>query len=158
MNLDINSEKGKQTLVDEREMHEELEKILGGKILETDKSRPAKIDGLHYIDNTLQMIFEAKCRYDMDFELLNRRGSLLITKQKVDDGKNLSRLLQVPYVVIVYLVKTKTIVAWKLTNDFGDDLFEYESKNFQTQRTVNGGQANRMNSFLPVKFMQIIKQ
>ena len=40
---------------------------------------------------------------------------------------------------------------WKITDKYGNFLFDYDVKETRTQRTINGGSVVRKNAFLPVK-------
>jgi hypothetical protein len=82
---------------------------------------------------------------------LSRNGGYLITEDKIHHGKKLSSITNVPFFVIVNLLKENVILIWKVTNSSGDLIIDYKSKATVTQATCNGGKANRVNAFLPIE-------
>lgn len=66
----------------------------------------------------------------------------LITESKITEGLKTGYVLNCPFYVIVNLLPEKKILIWKLD-------FEYETRTTQTQKSCNGGIAERVNAFLP---------
>lgn len=160
--LDINTEKGQLSLKDERDAQEIVKKCWGVSIIETPKKSTAKCDGL-LVKNETELIacFETKCRYDMTYELLQERGSWLITLEKLKKGSQISKLLQVPYYGFLYLLpesnpEEKILLYVKITNSNGEFLFDIEESVQTTRMTINGGEIDRLNGYIPVDKLTII--
>lgn len=83
-------------------------------------------------------------------EYLKNNGGYLITMRKVQDGINLSKLMQVPYYVLVYLIHEDRILVWKISDSGGNPLERISTRTTQTRKTVNGGTAVRENAYLSV--------
>tara|TARA_Y100001951_G_C11172205_1_gene200944 strand:- start:51 stop:539 length:489 start_codon:yes stop_codon:yes gene_type:complete len=156
MNLDINTERGQASLEYERKMLDRIRHMMCSKhknnsaLIETDKNMDAKIDGIIIKDNQISGIFESKCR-NMSLMDLRNFGSWLVTLDKIMDGKKLSTMLRVPFIGFLYLIKDNIVMYWKITDKFGDFLFDFEVRNTKTQKTINGGTAFRTNAYLPLK-------
>lgn len=156
MALDINTKKGQSSLEYEREMLEHIRSTFCKKhttsmLIETNKYKEAKVDGIIVKDNQVSGIFESKCR-NMSLMELNSYGSWLITFDKIMDGKNLSKMLCVPFIGFLYLIKDKIVMYWKITDSKGEFEFDFEIKKTKTRKTINGGEAIRTNAYLPVKY------
>ena len=67
------------------------------------------------------------------------------------DGKNLSKMLCVPFIGFLYLIKDKIVMYWKITDSKGEFEFDFEIKKTKTRKTINGGEAIRTNAYLPTK-------
>lgn len=161
MSLDINTKKGQESLIHEREVQEIIKKKWKLGVLETPKLGISACDGFLIKKNEMVALFETKCRYDMTYEELLTRGSWLITEEKIKKCKTLSILLQIPFYGFLYLLPKsnpdeKILLCWKITNEKGKYLFDFEVRNEQTQRSINGGQADRYNAYLPIDKMNII--
>ena len=155
MALDINTKKGQSSLEYEREMLEHIRSTFCKKhttsmLIETNKYKEAKVDGIIVKDNQVSGIFESKCR-NMSLMELNSYGSWLITFDKIMDGKNLSKMLCVPFIGFLYLIKDKIVMYWKITDSKGEFEFDFEIKKTKTRKTINGGEAIRTNAYLPFK-------
>jgi len=154
--MDILTPKGQKSLEYERKMLEKLRQSICKKhknssmLIETNKDMDAKIDGLIVKDNELSGIFESKCRNISLMELMNY-GSWLITFDKILDGKRLSEMLRVPYLGFLYLIKDDIVMYWKITDKYGNFLFDFDVRNTTTQKTINGGKIKRTNAYLPFK-------
>ena len=120
-------------------------------LIETDKNTDAKIDGIIIKNNELAGVFESKCR-DLSLMQLRKFGSWLITYEKLMDGKKISTMVRAPFIGFLYLIKDEIIMYWKITDKYGNFLFDYDVKETRTQRTINGGSIIRKNAFLPVKY------
>tara|TARA_R100000781_G_scaffold2704_3_gene4255 strand:+ start:2818 stop:3300 length:483 start_codon:yes stop_codon:yes gene_type:complete len=154
--MDILTKKGQTSLHYEHIMLDKIREHICKKhknnsfIYETDKDKPSKVDGFIVKDNVLSGIFESKCR-NMGLMDLMEYGSWLITMDKIMDGKKLSEMLCVPFIGFLYLIKDDIIMYWKITDNNGEFLFDFDIKKTKTQRTINGGTAIRTNAYLPFK-------
>lgn len=86
-----------------------------------------------------------------------RNGGYLITEDKLSNGSDISFMLSVPYFLIVNIVPDKKILIWKITDESGLFLFDFETKNTKTQMTCNGGTIVRKNSYLPIDKATILE-
>ena len=154
--MDILTTKGQKSLEYEKKMLEKIRKNICKKhnnssmLIETNKDMDAKIDGVIIKNNELSGIFESKCR-DMGLIQLMEYGSWLVTFEKILDGKRLSEMLRVPYLGFLYLIKDDIVMYWKITNKYGNFMFDFDVKNTRTQKTINGGIIMRTNAYLPFK-------
>tara|TARA_R100000781_G_scaffold16701_2_gene13510 strand:+ start:1408 stop:1890 length:483 start_codon:yes stop_codon:yes gene_type:complete len=154
--MDILTTKGQKSLEYEKKMLEKIRKSICKKhknssmLIETNKDMDAKIDGVIIKNNELSGIFESKCR-DMGLIQLMEYGSWLVTFEKILDGKRLSEMLRVPYLGFLYLIKDDIVMYWKITNKYGNFMFDFDVKNTRTQKTINGGIIMRTNAYLPFK-------
>ena len=148
--MDILTKKGQKSLEYERIMLERISVLTNVNIIETDKDMDAKVDGMIVKDDQVTGIFESKCRDMSMMELINY-GSWLVTFDKIMDGKRLSEMLRVPYLGFLYLIKDKIIMYWKITDKYGNFLFDFDVRNTRTQKTINGGSIIRTNAYLPFK-------
>lgn len=126
------------------------------KVIETPKNQPAICDGIMIKNNDLIGIFESKCRYNINYNDIKKMGSWLVTYKKIDECAWLSSKLRVPFYGILYLKSDPTILRWKITDNTGSYLFDFEVKQTRTQRSINGGKAVRENAFLPTKYAMVI--
>ena len=154
--MDILTKKGQRSLVYEREMLDKIRYTMCDKhksnsqIIETDKNMDAKVDGMIVKNGELAGIFESKCRNLSLMELRNF-DSWLVTLDKIMEGKRLSEMLRVPYFGFLYLIKDKIVMYWKITDKYGNFIFDFDVKNTRTQKTINGGSVVRTNAYLPFK-------
>lgn len=159
MGLDINTPKGQESLKLERNVIDKIKerwKHRNIDIIETNKERESRIDNLIIREKELLAIAEVKCR-NMTLKQMSDWGdSWLVTNQKLIDGSKVSELLAVPFLGFLYLVPEDIILYWKITDDTGKYLFDFDVKNSQTQTTCNGGQIIRENAYLPRKFAKKI--
>jgi len=150
-NLDIKSDKGKESLRQERIMLRRIEKVWGVKLIETDKDTVAKVDGIIEKDKVIRGVYESKCR-DFSYMQLCEYGSWLITHKKILQGQITSKMLMVPYLGFLYLVPDDMIFFWKITNKIGDLNFDFEVRDTETRKTINGGKIIRPNAYLPFEY------
>lgn len=151
-NLDILTTKGQKTLQEENAVIQRLIDKWKIQIINTDKDDCASIDNLFVRDDVLMAISEIKCRQLTRKQLEYYGNTWLITHQKIKDGAMLSKLLRVPFIGVLYLVPDDIILYWKITDKDGNYLFDFDVKNTETQRTVNGGLIVRENAYLHTKY------
>lgn len=162
MKLDINTEKGQQSLSDERKAHSIIENCWNINVIETPKNKISVGDGFLIKDGVIKAFFETKCRYDMTYSELIDRGSWLVTNDKIKACRTISKLLQVPFIGFLYLLpksdpSQELLLYWKITNDDGEYVFNFEVKQQETQRSINGGISNRINAYFPVEHMRQVQ-
>lgn len=83
-------------------------------------------------------------------DYLANNGGYLVTHDKLKYGSEASNLFSVPFFLIVNLLMENKILIWKVTDDQGLFLFDFETRDTPTQMTCNGGTITRPNSYLPV--------
>lgn len=83
-------------------------------------------------------------------QYLKDNGGYLVTNEKLKYGKNASEFFEIPFFLIVNLLEENVILIWKVTNEYGSYMFDFETKETSTQMTCNGGVIKRLNSYLPV--------
>jgi hypothetical protein len=105
---------------------------------------------------TLCGVCEIRCRASngggspLTVQYLRDNGGYMITTRKVEHGEAISRMLMVPFFVAVYLINEDVVLVWKVTDDSGRRLFEIPERRSSSRKTVNGGLAYRVNSYLPM--------
>jgi len=159
MGLDINTPKGQKSLEYERLMVEKINNAWRDRqisFVETHKHFDSVCDGFLVKMNTVIGLHESKCR-DLTYEKLQYFGTWLITAEKIEKCRTISEYLKVPFLGFLYLIPEDRVLMWKITDEKGRYLFEFEKTVTSTQRTINGGTTNRLNAFLPVKYAEEIK-
>lgn len=98
----------------------------------------------------------------MTYNKLLERGSWLITHDKIRGCQKISEFLQIPFIGFLYLAPKhsdeRVLLFWKITNNKGKYLFEFDVHEEETQRTINGGKTTRMNAYLPVEQSQFVNK
>lgn len=158
--LGIFSSKGQEHLRKGSEAEKAVAKEYGITLLQFQESRTSRIDGVMVNDEGQVVgIYETKSRtgnlnYKGQDPLFEFRGkdydSMLITADKIDTMKMLSKSMQVSaYLICTY--SNNQIGVFKVTNPSGSVALEgVEKKKVRTRATVNGGTANRENYFIPL--------
>jgi hypothetical protein len=80
-----------------------------------------------------------------------RESSWLITYEKIEGGRRLADLMQVPFWGFLYFVKDHLLLAKKLYDPKAGWLAAFEVRCTETQATVNGGNAKRFNAFIDMR-------
>lgn len=162
MKLDINSAKGRATVLDARRAVDAILRATPGREFihtkdgdgkDEDGHSDARVDGFFTCMGEITSVVEIKCRYDMDLNkfMTERKGEWLLTQQKVRDLRTVCELLHVPGFGILYIVPSKIVLMRMLINNEGFALCDWRQDMTKTQRTVNGGDAMRMNVFIPMQ-------
>ena len=74
----------------------------------------------------------------------------LITYEKIKNGCDLAFKLGVPFFLIVRVLTENFMAIWRITDEDGIFLFDFDRKMTQSQKTCNGGVAVRDNAYLPI--------
>jgi len=160
MKLDINTPKGQQTLLDEQEAKKLfLAEFSDFQYVETPKDKPADIDAILTIADSVAGIVETKCRYDMDIDKFHRayKSEWLLTFAKLEKIKAIAVSLRVPAFGFLYIVKSKTLLVQPLVDENGEYCVDFYVKNTETRQNVNGGLINRENAYINMKNANVIK-
>jgi len=150
--MDVLTKRGQASLDYEREAIEKFCLIHPEyRFIETPKERPAAADGVFMKDGVLHSVVEVKVRNMTRKQLLMHfHDKWLVTMEKVEQGRTLSALLGVPFVGMLYLLPEKRLLTLMITDDKGEWEFDFETRETTTQRCINGGEAVRLNAFLPL--------
>ena len=150
--MDINTKRGQSSLNYERDAIEKFSLIHPEyRFIETPKDRPAAVDGVFMKGGVLHSALEVKVR-DVTRERMRItfRDNWLVTMEKVEKGRTLSALLGIPFVGMLYLLPEKRLLTLMITDDKGEWAFDFETRETTTQKCINGGEAVRLNAFLPL--------
>lgn len=148
--MDILSEKGQQSLRDERVLAEWFSDRFGFDWIETPKDRPAIVDALLLQNGVVKSVVEVKCRYDLSIGRLveHHDAEWLITWEKVRMTMEIGKALGVSSYGILYMPNTKEVLIQKLANFDGSLVPQIRLETTETQATINGGKALRTNAFI----------
>jgi hypothetical protein len=148
--LDILSPRGQQTVREEEEACSIfLTRHPAYSIIHTAKDGTACVDSLLVRNGVLRALVETKCRKCTRQTFHNAFNSeWLITRDKLVDGYRTARGLNVPFVGFLYLVPDRTLIFATFWRPDAGWVVPIRSERTETQATVNGGKALRMNAFV----------
>jgi len=150
--MDILTPKGQESLAHERRAKELLEARYGVQYVETPKDKPAVVDALLIRSGAIVGLVETKCRDMTLWQLQNRFNSeWLVTFNKINKGRLMARDLGVSFYGVLYLIPDDRILTVRLSTPSGDWATEVRRERTETQATINGGTARRMNAFVNMK-------
>jgi len=149
MSLDVNTPLGQQTLRDEGFAADLFERHYKARYLHTPKDRASRLDAFVLKGNTLCAVALTSCRYNVTLATFHSTFDceMLLTWRKVQVGAWLSRGLQVPLLGLLYFVPDRVLMVAKLY-DLDHWAVPFRRALTETQATVNGGRALRMNVFI----------
>jgi hypothetical protein len=114
--------------------------------------------------NTLVGLAEVKSReyagkIPLTLEYIKNSDGYLISYHKLDHAAKLSELHEVPFFLIVNLMLTRQLLFFQLTHHTGKFATKFITERTPTQKSANGGTANRLNAFLPAdgEFFSVTK-
>jgi hypothetical protein len=85
-------------------------------------------------------------------------GEWLVTHQKLLDLQSVSRLLEIPSYGLLFHVPSNCVVVVTITNSEGEFVCRHREEDTKTQRSCNGGQALRRNSFIDVRGAKVYRE
>lgn len=130
----------------------------GIQYVRTPKDGPAALDAVLVHDYALIAVAEMKCRQmTADALFLDYGGEWLVTYDKVLKLCDASRLLGVPGYGLLYLVPDRTLMTIKICDENGELAQQIIVKRTATQATVNGGQAMRVNAYIPMHTAKVYR-
>ena len=153
--MDILTEKGQQSLRHEDRMLNYIKEKYNVDIIETDKDSPALCDGFMVRNGIITGVFESKCR-NATVEDFEKWGSWLVTYGKIDGLAWIRNKLRIPAFGFLYSIPDDVILMWQITDREGNYKFKFKVEKTITQATINGGQAERENAYLPIKHSKIL--
>jgi hypothetical protein len=150
--LDVLTPRGRQTVADlQRGVSLWESANPGWRYAATPDTTAAAIDGL-LVDpgGTTRAIVEAKCRYDVTVEqfVSQYKNEWLITMAKLTTACDAARLLCVPLVGFLYLVKSDVLLSQRIADDEGTFVARFWCAPTKTRKTCNGGTACRSNAYI----------
>jgi len=150
MNLNINTPKGKKSLVYEKELTSFFERHNEGlKWIDTPKGQPALIDGIWIRDGEIKSCSEIKCRDLTEAKFLNEyKAEWLVSVDKLENGRLAAKLLGVPFFGYLALVRSGVVYYKELYNSEGEPSCEWIEKHTVTPKNINGGKVRRLNAFI----------
>lgn len=158
--MDVLTPKGRQTLMQEKKaIRLFTENFRGFDFIETPKDKPADIDGFITKESTVLSGVEVKCRNMTAKELVDRYNRRwLVTADKIERGVRTCKSLGVDFRGFLYLVPDNMLLVvpiWSYTNGWITDM---ELDYTETQATVNGGTAIRINAYIDTSKAKIIAE
>ena len=150
MSLDILTPKGQQTLAEERDAAMIwLGEYPDHEYIETNKEKPADVDGILVKNKKIIRVVEVKCRQSTEAQFRGEFGSAwLVTADKIHRARAVAKALCVPLIGFLYLVPDRVLLVKTLTDDNGTLIVTHREEVTRTQATVNGGTALRNNMFI----------
>lgn len=105
---------------------------------------------------------EVKCREFagdkvIDLDYIKENG-YLITLDKILENAKYSKMFGVPFVIVVKLIRSGELLVWKVTDSSGEVVIPYTTRETSTQKSCNGGVANRINAFLSINDAMYVRK
>lgn len=152
MGLDILTPRGQQTLRDlDTAVRLWESNNPGWRVSLLPDDRESAIDGF-LISPSGQTAagIEVKCRYKVTRDSFRAafNNEWLITMRKLTTAWNVCSSLCVPLVGFLYLVDDQTLLTKRIVDSEGDFCAGFRCEKTETQKTVNGGTAQRANAFI----------
>ena len=112
------------------------------------------VDGIAVKDNEITHVVEFKSRNE-SMESMERFGSYLISYDKIENGLQICRMMRVPFILIVYLIKDGVVMGIEIGDEFGVSV-EMEIKETRTQKSIEGGTVIRRNAYIDLENFHIL--
>lgn len=164
MSLDINTERGQETLKDEMRLAWIFESNRNRRYVHTPKALPCRADALIINDEhpgipVIEAIVESKCRYDLSCDKLLKqfRGEWLVTFNKLTESAVCCEILQVPLYGFLFLVDDDVLLIKRLYTPARGWVAKFRVEQTETQATCNGGLAIRANAYIDMRDATILK-
>lgn len=116
--------------------------------------RYALIDGIATKADEVTHIVEFKSRNE-SLESMERFGTYLISYDKIVNGISMSRMMRVPFILIVYLIKDGVVMGIELSDEDGVAV-PMKIQETRTQKSIEGGEAIRRNAFIDIEKFHIL--
>lgn len=156
--LDILTPKGMATVKEENEAARLFEAEYPNFLyLRTPKDSPSPVDAVIANKRQILCVIECKCR-QMTLKTLAGKFSWewLVTGAKLTDGIAVAEALSVPFAGFLYLVPEKRLLIQRIWGPKTGYCATIRWDKTETQATVNGGIAMRMNAFINMQNATII--
>lgn len=112
------------------------------------------VDGIAVKNNEITHVVEFKSRNE-SMESMERFGTYLISYDKIENGLQICRMMRVPFILIVYLIKDGMVMGIEIGDEFGVSV-EMEIKETRTQKSIEGGTVIRRNAFIDLENFYIL--
>lgn len=158
--MDILTPKGQETLIQERQAVQIfMNNFPDFSFVETPKDQPADIDGFITKRGVLVSGVEVKCRM-MTTEDLSRKFHYqwLVTADKLDRGVELCKRLGIDFRGFLYLVPQRILMIVPIFSFRDGWVADVDYEFSETQATVNGGTAKRLNAYVDVSRAKVIAE
>jgi len=136
--------------------YEMIEKKFGYKCIPI-RGLYSEVDGFVLDKNEFKYVYEIKVR-DFSYQHLQQHfnNELLVSKSKIDAGVMLSRICKIPFYIFVFCLKDKTLLLKRITDNKGEIDAIYKEKVTTTKKTIEGGEADRLNAFIHMTDLVIL--
>lgn len=158
--MDILTKKGQLTLTDEKRAVQIFNYYYPDfEYIETPKNKPAIVDAFLIKDNELFAIVETKCRYKLetDYFLNNFDGKWLVTYEKIESARQISKNLGVQLVGFLYLKDSDSLLVATISDNNGLYSQKVTIEATETQKTINGGRIIRNNAYIDMNEAKVLK-
>lgn len=157
--MDILTPKGQKTVEEEDEAVALFEKAYPSyRYLRTPKDKPSPVDAVISNEMGISGVAECKCR-QMTLATLSDtfKWEWLVTGAKLTDGIAVAEALAVPFVGFLYLVPEKRLLIQRIWEPDYGYCVPVRWEETETQATVNGGKATRLNAFINMREAKMIE-
>ena len=153
--MDIQTPLGQWSLAKEYVIMRKLCKKMSWFDVPTPRDMPAPLDGVMSDDVGMVFVYEVKCR-DTTLVQLQNWGTYLISYSKIVAGAQASALFCVPFVVLVHTTQDDRLISLRITNEKGEVKALMEVSETETQATINGGKAKRLNAYINMDIAKVL--
>lgn len=156
--MDILTPKGQETLKQERKAIQIFTSTFPGfSFIETPKDTPADIDGIIVKDGVMISGVEVKCRTMTAADLAKKYNyQWLVTADKLERGVSACERLGIDFRGFLYLVPDDMLFIVPIFSYMNGWVPNIEYDVTETQKTVNGGTATRLNAYIDVSKAKVI--
>lgn len=150
--MDILTTFGQESRLWEKDAMDIWHRNFTSRMVETPKDKPARVDGIIEVDGTIKACYEIKCRkITLERLRIDYKGEWLVTAEKILDGIEVGRKLQVPFIGILYLVPDKKLLHKTIWRPSDGVVVAMQVHTTETQKTINGGVIARQNAFIDMR-------
>jgi hypothetical protein len=148
-NLDVNTKRGQKSLeYEQRSVWLFENKYPQMTYAQTPKDSSAAVDAVIVNGRDIVGVVEQKSRNMTYRQLCNWDKEWLVTKSKIDNGRNAALSLGVPFIGFLYLIPDDLLLMQFITTKEGTYVPEIRYEVTATQATINGGLIERENAFI----------
>lgn len=152
MALDVWSPKGRAANTVAQALGRRIGQEWGMTWIPTPEDGAARVDGVFVRSGAIRAVAEIKVRTCGREFIEARGGEYMVTAAKLDGGREIGQALGVPFILLVLLQGDLTAYWWRLTDQHGRWQVPFERRTTRTRETINGGQIERVNAFLPMRY------
>jgi hypothetical protein len=148
-NLDVNTPRGQKSLeYEQRAVWLFNHHYPHMQYNETPKDSSAMVDAVVTTGSDVVGVVEQKSRNMSLAQLQEWDNEWLITRSKVENGRNTALALGVPFIGFLYLIPDDLLLMQFITTREGTYVPVMRFQVTETQATINGGLAQRKNAFI----------